>query len=773
MNILRSYKRSRLFLFVNITGLAIGLATSIMLLLFVVNELSIDKSIPDNDRIISLNTVMETNGEANTIPIATRRALTDIPQRVPGIEAATQIYFVGESDIKYENENFQNIPSHMTESGFCDVFGIEFIDGNKEALDIPNSIVITEKYANIIFGGINKAMNKVIKMDVTEYTVRGVIKGWAQNTHFSFDLLISMNNDIKSWPSIEFFTFYKIKKGASVDEMQTAIEKEYTNLVSEFLKGFDGKAYGATEKLTDIYLHSKASKTLGKKSSITFVWLLSAIAVFILLLAITNFINLFIAQGETRMLEIGVRKSTGASIKDISKLFLSEIFVVVLISFGIGLVLLLLFTPYFSELIDRDIDLVQLYNPVFIISVILVFVLTVFLSASYPTLYLSRFNTLDILANRIQFSKRRLTSVIIIFQSIISVLIISFILVVNKQTNYLKDLPLGYNPKNVMVLYINNNLHKEYGTLKQELEKQTGIMSVAMSDHTFGGGSSGQGISLLGQSTSQSISEYRITDGICEMLELQLVEGEFYKENEEGNNKKSIILNEAAIKMLGLHYPVVGTTVEYKGQKEIRGVVKNFYYNKLEDPITPIILTYKQHANSVYVKYADNLNRLQVQAIIQNITKNIDSAYLINPAWLEDTYKDKFKNLEVQSRILALASFLSVFISMLGLLAIHAFNTIRRKKELSIRRVNGASKQNIFNLLSFDILKWVLIAGIIATPIAFYLSTNWLENYANRTSINWIVFILPILLQCIIAIAVTSGISIKVLNENPVESLKN
>ena len=773
MNILRSYKRSRLFLLVNITGLAIGLATSIMLLLFVVNELSYDKSIKDNHRIISLNTVTERGGDKTIMPIATRRALTDVPSKVPGIEVATQIYSQGETDIKFENENFQNIPVQMTESGFFDVFSIEFLDGNKDALEIPNSAVITEKYAKIIFGTTENAMNKVIKISDYEFTIRGIIKGWPRNTHFSFEILVSMDNDVKSWPSIEFFTFYKIKEGVSMDETRAAIEKEYTVLVSEFLKGFDGISYGQTEKFTDLYLKTQAYSTLGKRSSMSFVWLLTAIAIFILLLAITNFINLFIAQGETRMLEIGVRKTNGATIKDIAKQFLTEILVVVFIAFIIGFILLLLFTPYFAELINRDIDLVQLYNPTFIFSTIIVFILTVVLSASYPIFYLARFNTLEILSKRIRFSKRRLTSVIIVFQAVISIVIISYILVVNKQTEYLKDLPLGYNPKNVLIVYMNNNMHQQYSTFKQELEKQTGIVGVAMAHHAFGYGGSGQGISLLGQSVSQSISEYRISEGICEIVQLQLVEGEFYRKDDALNNGKSIILNEAAIKMLGLNYPVVGTTVDYKGQKEIRAVVKDFYFGKLENQITPMVLSYREHASSAYIKYADNLNRREVQGMIQDVLKNIDSAYTLSPLWLEDIYKDKFRNLEVQSRILMLASLLSIFISMIGLLAIHAFNTIRRKKELSIRRVNGASRKNIFEILSRDILIWIGIAGIIAIPIAYYFVSNWLDNYPNRTSVNLLEFVLPIIIQCIIAIAVTSGISLRVLTQNPVDSLRS
>lgn len=773
MNILRSYKRTKLFLWINIVGLAIGLATSIMLVLFVINELSYNKHYAAADRIISLNSSYENGEQRECLPIAMRKAMTDIPPKVPGIEYTTQIYNVVSTDLKYDTQDFQNIPALMTEASFCDVFDIKFILGNKDVLNAPGSVIISERYANIIFGSPEKAINKTVKIDDNDLIVGGVVETQPLNTQIQFDLLISMNNDIKSWPSIEFFTFYKIKEGASIDDTRTAIEKEYTSIISEFLRGYGGKAYGTTEKLTDLYLNSQAASTLGTRSSIGFVWLLVCIAILILSLAIINFVNLFIAQGETRMLEIGVRKANGATNREISQQFFIEISTVVSIAFLLGFIILIIGIPHFSKLINRHIDLVQLYNPIFIGCAMLIFVTTIFLSAIYPTIYLGRFNTLDILAKRISFSKRKLTSVSITFQAVVSIVIISFILVVNSQTNHLKKQPLGYNPENVLVIGLTHNLAESFGAVKQELEKQDGILKVSNADHTFGGGPSGQGISLVGESSSQSIDEYRINAGLCDLLELQLVEGTFYKEDDETNNNNSIILNEAAIRMLGLQYPVVGQTVDYKGNKEIRGVVKNFYYGKLEDQIEPIVLSYVEMGRNVYIKYAGNISHSDIEKRVYDVLKKFDSAYAINPNWLEDVYTSKFNNLEVQSRILTLASSLAIFISMIGLLAIHMLSTIRRRKEVGVRRVNGASHTSIFIMLSNSILKWILIAGVIAIPIVYYLSSTWLNNYINRSSLNGWIFLIPILLQCIIAIIVTSGVTLKALSQNPVESLKN
>ena len=772
MNILRAYKRTRFFLWINIAGLAIGLTSAIMLILFVTNELSYDKHIKDCDRIISLNTVMVKNGSPEEIPIATRKALTEIPLKVPGIESATQIYNIKEIDFKHENDDYISVPALMTESSFCDVFSLQFIEGSKDVLNVPMSVIISEKYANLIFGSAANAMRNTITAGDETYTIGGVVKDLPLNTHFHFEVLVAMDNDTKSYPSIEFFTFYKIKEGVPLDAARASIEKEYTILISDFLKGFVESSYGKTEKLTDIYLKTHASGTLGKRSSMEFVWMLSIIAAFILLLAVTNFVNLFIAQGESRILEIGVRKTNGATKKDISKIFFREIATVVFIAFLAGFLLLIILTPHFSKLINRDIDLIQLYNPVFIISAILLFIITVVLSAFYPTVYLTKFNTLDILAKRIRFSKRKLTSISITFQAIISIIIISFILVVNNQTSYLRTQPLGYNPKNVLCIGMSKDMRESYQSLKQELEKKPGIKMVSLAHHTFGGGQSGQGIALPGESSQKSINEYRIHSGICELMELQLAEGTFYKEDDP-TNENTIILNEAAIKDLGLSYPAVGKTVDYKGLKEIRGVVKDFYYGKIENPIEPMVLRYIGGGGSIYIKYADNMTRNEVEQTIREVLKKFDSAYILNPTWLEDIYITKFDNLEIQSRLLILASALSIFISAIGLLAMHMLSTIRRKKEIGIRRVNGASHESIFILLSADILKWILIAGIIAIPIVYYFASDWLNNYANHVSLGWAIFIIPLLLQSFITIVVTSGVTIKTLSQNPAKVLKS
>lgn len=773
-DITRIFKRSSLFTSINIIGLAIGLAVSIMLILFVISELSFDKHFKDSDRIISLNTIMKSgDGEQSELPISTRRALTDVPGKVPGIEAATQIYQGGLAEVIYEKERFSQLRLFYTEGSFFDVFETEIIDGNYIQLNNPNTTVITEKYADTMFGSASQAINKTVLLNDREYTIVAVVKEWPSNTHFNFDILANMG-EMKEWPSIEFFTFYRVSREAAMEEVRRSIEKEYTVMVSEFLKGFSGEGSGATEKFTDIYLHTKAANTLGSKSDMNFIWLLTIISILILSLAITNFVNLFVSQSELRLIEIGVRKANGADRKDIIKRFFSEISIIVLFAFIIGLILALILLPYFSQIVNRSIEIGLFLNVKLIICITLLFVITVIFSASYPAFYLSKFKTLEILAKRIRFSKRRLAATVVIFQAVISIVLISFILVVNKQTNFLKNKPIYYNPKDVMIVPLNEHAKKEFNPLEQELLKNPKIERVSTAGHVFGAGGSGQGISLVGDPTDQSINEYRVAPGICEIMDLELTEGRFFRKDDP-KNSKSIILNEASIRMLGLSYPVVGTTVSYKGTPvEVIGIVKDFIYGSPQDKVLPIALTSVWgYTGILYIKIKENTSRNDAKQIVEDAFRTVDSEFVLSPIWVEDIYISKFNTLELQSKILFYSSILSLLISMLGLLATQSYTVTRRTKEIAIRRINGANGEQLFMNLSVDILKWILIAGVIAIPLAYFIGAHWLENYTNRTSIGIFILIIPVVLQLIIALAVTSGVAIKVISKNPVESLKS
>ncbi|MDR2680211.1 MAG: ABC transporter permease [Tannerella sp.] len=775
MNIFNTYKRTRFFLWINITGLAIGLAASIMLILFVVNELSYDKHFANHERIVRLLTVTKRDGNLRYTAINLRKAGTELPDKVPGVEAVLQIYNLGGIELTAEQKRFQNLKAMPVDAGFFKVFRTKFVEGTPETcLSSPNSGVITRRLATVMFGSPENAMNKTVSYEGKEFVVSGVVEAFPKNSHLTFDVLTSMAfipwlNEVGG---LEFLTYYLIREGASVEDTRKAIEDEYRTLVKPW-GGYVGvEAYGETEMLDDVYLKSKAGGHTNK-GSMQFIWILTGLALFILALAVTNFINLFVTQGQLRMNEVGIRKSGGAQTGDLVRQFFSEVSAIVLIAFVFGFVLAVICVPHFAELIGKDIDMVQLMNPVFIGAVVVLFAVTVVLSAFYPAFYLSRFSPLEILGKRVKFSRRRLTAATVVFQSAVSIVLLSVIVTLYKQTAYLEKLPLGYNPDNLMIVRNNETINKSYEAVKQELLKQPEIKNVGGSYHVFGAGWSGQAIANGEEKDKpRSINEYRLMTGMPELMELEPVEGRFWREDDP-DSIPMLIFNEAAVKMLGGESPLEKTYFYNGRQAKVVGVIKDFYYNNPVLSIEPIVLTRMSYPRFINIRFREGVSSIHAHEIAQSVFQRFDPEFVLNPEWSVDIYARKFKEIKTIMGMVLIGSLVAIFVAMLGLLAIHLFTAMRRMKEIGIRRVHGAGRSSIFVLLSLDVLKWIGYAAVAAIPAAAYFVARMLESYTNRVSPDWVVFVLPVVAQCVIALLTTSGVSLNALMRNPAEIIKS
>lgn len=774
MNIFRLYKKTGLFLWINIIGLSIGLAVSILLILFVVNELSYDKHIANNERIVWLTTQIEDANRLDKYSINLREAYTELPERVPGVETAVQIYNWGATEFLNGQNRYPNIQTKLADADYFDVFRMRFVEGTPQtALADVRSLVLTREKAEAMFGSYHEAMGKELRTERDTFIVSGIVEAYPYNTSLNFEALgnIKRMNWIDN-AGLEFYTYYLVRETAPVSETRRAIETEYQKLAESFSTRFDADVKGKTFLLTDIYLKSDVQNTWGKQSSVKFVWLLTILALFILILAVTNFINLFMAQGETRMKEIGVRKTLGAQISNIVKQFFSEITLVVSLAFVAGFVLMLVLMPYFSQLVSREIHSSQLFSPLFIIGGIVLFILTIVLSAFYPSFYLSRFNPLAILNKQVRFSKQNLNLVVVVFQSFISIILISFILIIYQQIAYLQNLPLGYSPENVVMVFGNRTISGSYDAVKQELLANPDIEMVSAGHHQIGGGVSGQGIKRFETDPSLLfVNEYRVLPGLCELMRFQLVEGEFYKETTQ-DSIPQIVLNEAAVKALGFESPVIGQEVFFRKKMKIIGVVKDFYYGNPTKKIEPILLTRVEYPAIFYIKVRNGVNRIDAEQTISDVLKQFDPDFTLTSIWSADLYVNKFKDLKINERIILLASVLSVLIAMLGLMAMHLYSTIRRTKEIGLRRINGASRSSIFKLLSANVIKWVLVAGVLAAPVTYLIAHEVFKQYDNSITLNWMVFVIPIIIQGITALLTTSGVTLRALSVNPVTVLK-
>lgn len=435
----------------NIFGLSIGLATTILLVVFILHEWSYDRYFSNADNIYRLHSIWIDGESESVLPIDLRLAYSKIPQEVPGIDEAVQIYKSGNVVLNYANTNFGNNNLLYADSTFFNVFDFKIIEGQSlNTLTNPNSVVITKKLAQKIFGD-ESAIGKGITMDGKTYTVTAVTEDVPINTHFRFDLLMPMNavSYLNQMQGLEFFTYYLYNSNADVQKVSNAICASNTQILKENFKSFNYNFSSEIEPLKRLHLYSNASYDLGSRGSIQTVLLVGIIAFLVMFLALTNFVNLFIIEGEQRAKEIGVRKVNGAGKAGIIKQFFAETSLVVAIAFIIGALMAILLLPQFGNLMQRNFSFGLLKSPLFIFSLAGIFIITVLLSGSYPAFYLSKFNPASIL--KVQSGKtgrkKYLMNMAGGLQLIITIFLITYLFGINTQVKYLKNLSPGFNPK--------------------------------------------------------------------------------------------------------------------------------------------------------------------------------------------------------------------------------------------------------------------------------------------------------------------------------------
>ncbi|MFA5418520.1 MAG: ABC transporter permease, partial [Bacteroidales bacterium] len=561
LKILKRFKRNPMLLFVNLPGLAIGLSAFLLLMVYVFHEASYDLHFANKNRVVRLyNTITEENSVEN-YPICARKAYTEIPRKIPEIEKACQIYrgwqtsiSRGESQYKIENLLF-------ADPEFFDVFGLDLLEGKKgEALSQKNQLVLTESLARKIFGK-KSCIGEIVVMEGEDYSVVGVISNLPKTTHFQFDALTSMqtiNPDIYMG-GLEFFTYYLLADNSNIRVVENKIRPLNDEIVSDIFNANNVKISSGIEPLTRLHLHTKADFDLSPKGSVEEIALIASLAALILLIAIINFINLYIFQGEKRLLEIGMRKSFGATRSGLRQLFYLETALLILLAFGLAFLLARAGLSHFSHLMRVDLTFDEITSPVSIAAMVIFLTGLVFVAGSYPAHYLAKLPVIDAVRGGINTLTRKkwLSVSSVLVQFFISIFLIVSLLVLNAQISYLKNIPLGFTTDQVIgVTDFNTRLGPKAVAIKQELKKLTFVQNIGTSGHYMGGGVSGQGLYKYGESeeTSRSINQYRVQPGFCETMQLQLVDGRFFEDTPEDEN--GMILNQAAVKMLGLENPV-------------------------------------------------------------------------------------------------------------------------------------------------------------------------------------------------------------------------
>ncbi len=779
VTLFRSVNKNKPILTVNILGLAIGLATTILLLLFIMHERSYDRYFANAGNIYRLHTIWSEGDNKTIEPIGLREAYTEIPTDVAGIKSAVQIYRGNNVELSFTDIRFTDNNLLYVDSTFLKIFDFKCIKGSLEhALDNPNSIVLTKTLSAKIFGDDN-AVGKTLVMGDNSYTVTAVTSDIPANTHFSFDLLIPMNS-LESLPwlqGLEFFTYYLFDPNTDPKTVSDAIRKAYTGMLTEGFDDFNADFDAEIVQLKNLHLFSRTSYDLMPQGSINTVILVGIIAALVMFLALTNFINLFIISGEQRAKELGVRKVNGAGKTAIVKQFFSETSLIVAISFIIGILLAVILLPQFGNIMQRRFDIGVFRSHVLILSLISIFIFTVILSGSYPALYLSRFNPVSIFRPQQGNMSRKKILVNISggLQLMITLFLLSYMFGIDHQIRHLKNLSSGLNPDGVVnISNLNDNLKRQYPAIKDQLLSIPEIEGVAASSHTIGGGSSGQGIRLLEDSPDKmfSINEYRVQPGLCKLMEMELKEGRFF-DPERATDKNGVILNEAAVRMLGLKTTVNRKVVMFEEPMEVIGVVKDFRYESAANIIKPLVITdYSQDMWSIAVRINTLADRASTMNKISLTLRSFDDGYILSASNTADIYNNYYVEEERLEQLVRLGAALAIVIVMMGIFMLISQTVAGRKKEIGIRKVLGGSTSGIVKLLYGNSFKWTVIASIIAIPASYWALHIWLQNFAVKAPIKWWLFALGIVIVLVLETLIMFGQTWRAATRNPVEALR-
>ncbi len=785
--VLRTIRRHKGYSFINIAGLAIGMACTLLILLWIQDELSYDRFHAKGDNIYRI--IVENDQglrSAGTCPIPLSPRLK---QAYPEILDSSRLFGgFQESLVECDNRVFSE-KIGIVDPTFFTMFTFPFSKGDPQtALDDPFSLLMTEKMARKYFG-LQEPLGKTLviqssRREKTSFQVTGILKDIPHNSHLQFQIFVpfqSLNkliwwaNDFEKWSDWSYFTYILTKPGTSIPELN----KKITDLVRQNDKD-DLTSHFFLQPLAGIHLHSDFRYDLAGHGDILTVRIFAAVALFILLIACVNFMNLSTARFHNRSKEVGLRKTVGAHRMQIIKQFLGESLVFVLFAFLAALVLMKFTLPLLNRLTGKPLAM-NLENPGFLTSLIAVIFFTALVSGSYPAFFLSAFQP----ANVLKGTSKALTKgnffrkFLVVLQFSLSIVIIICTAVVADQLAFLQKKKLGFHKDNVIHLPMDGTLRQSYETVRNELLQYPDIKGVAASDQLLTQIlRSSTGARLEGQEVCKDIGINLLTVDIpfLRTLEMKMSQGRPFSEDFLSDSSQAVIINRALTRTIG-EENLIGKAIRNYNDgrtRQIIGIVEDFHFESLHHPVKPLMIVPKSNSEYkfMYVRIEPGTISSCIP-ILEDVWKKYGSGNPFTYHFLDQTIDRLYASENRMGKIFLAFAFLAIFISCLGLFGLASYSAEQRTKEIGIRKVLGATARNIFTAMTINFARWVLAANIIAWPIAYFAMQEWLRNFAFKTEIGLWVFILSAGLSLVTALTTVGYQSLKAALANPTESLRH
>jgi putative ABC transport system permease protein len=781
--------------FINIFGLAVAMACCLLIMLFVKDELSYDKFHKNADSIYRVVKDF-VNDDGTKLPDATTPpALAAAMQNeIPEIEKTTRVFpgWGRKYLFRYAGKKFLEEKIYRIDSSFFDVFTFPFIKGDpRSSFKELNSILLTESSARRYFGN-EEPVGKVIRTEMGELMVTGVVKDVPENAHFQFDFLISIKKiggDIDTnWDFYNFYTYIKLKDRATINAVVPKIQALYKRNVAQ------GTNIFYAQPLTAIHLHSSLKWELEPNSDKLYVYVFSIIALFIILIACINYINLTTARSSLRAKEIGIRKVSGAFKGLLIRQFLTESVITALLSLFAALVIAVLLLPAINQLTQKHLSFFVTGNISLLIGAAGIAIILGITAGIYPAIYLSSFKPVAVLKSRKipgqgAFNLRK---ALVVFQFTVSVAMIAGTIIVIRQINYIQKTKLGLNKDQVMIIEGAGQLPSSasYEGFKNELLQIPGVKKLAGADGVIGGQNWTNSLRAKGSKNMQLMNFLTVGYDFLDVMDIEIKEGRSFSrqfpadtlnngqpgalERESGG----IILNETAVKQLGVPSPVIGQKIIWGEDLDttynvsIVGVVKDFHFTSLRNEIKPFAFVIEPPRE---ILFTVKLQGSDISNTITNIEKKWNQFSPDRPfqySFLDETFSRLYRSEERFKNVFIYITALAMIIACLGLFGLAAFVTEQRTKEIGIRKVLGASVHGLVSLLSGDFMKLVAIAIVIAVPATWYFMRQWLQDFAYRIDPGWGVFVFAGVIAFLIALLTVSIHAVRTSMANPVKSLR-
>jgi len=778
----RNLLRNKAHSSINIAGLSVGLACSLLILLWVQNERSIDAFHKNNSQLFTVYGKVYGNHKLSGSYEMPGVLADEMKKRIPEVEYATGMGF-GETSVFRVGDKSLKIEGNSAGADYFKMFSYTLLQGTLQtALSSPHGIAISRKMAEEFFGSPKNAIGKnILYQNSKNFTVTAVFENLPKNVSRSFDFLTNweafLNNN--HWARQMGNTGPPVYVMLRKDANAALVDKKIRNFYDLYFPGRKASSYYtdlALQPYAESYLNNNLENGKPNGGRIEYVYLFSIIAIFILLIACINFMNLTTARSVKRAREIGVRKVVGALRSSLIGQFISESLLITSLAVIISLVLLVLLLPLFNQITQKQIGL-PFGQWSFWVELLAITLITGLVSGSYPALFLSSFNPVKVLKGTLKLESGAtiFRKGLVVFQFVLSIILITGTIIISKQMSYVQSKNLGYDKENLVLVTMEGDLESKYSLFKNELLNTPAIQSVsrvsASPTDTYG---STAAVSWTGQDTTQNVMFTQVGVGYdyLKTMKMALLEGRGFSKDFPSDTANYII-NESALKETGYNDPIGQPFALFGRRGTIIGVVKDFHFHSMHAAIGPMIFKYGENMpGSVLIRTQPGKTQESVK-LIESLCKQLNPAFPPSYYFVDEQYQKLYQNEQIINKLSDAFAFLAIFISCLGLLGLAMFTAEQRLKEIGIRKVLGASVRSLFGLLSQEFLVLVIIALLIATPVAFYTMNKWLQSFVYRTPVQWWVFAISGGLIILIALATVSFQAIKAALVNPIKSLRS